>query len=710
MNKYKIFNQFEEYDCAAGAVAMYIHCENGKSTSISELKILLNTTQDGTSFKDVYTVIKNYGYKSNIIKCEKDIDVFDEMPLPAITQMQFKDNVHYITIFKITKKHIIYGDPLKKEVQKVKKKKFSTNWIPYIVASAESKKDKSDNINVREDFRTMDYVKTHKKFILTSGLLSVVVYLFTLVLAGMYTLYFDILIPNKVASLLVNFFFLYLAFVIFQLLLNIIKSKIEIKYSNSLDSKLINILVSNFLGIKYSVVSRLEKGELVTRFSSIADLRNRIISLSQTIPINIVIIITTISILLSRNMYLTVLIFVPLIIYYLIYLFTQEKYSVLSTQMYNHTEDFNNDFIETLDNVTTIKSYGMEDDTTVKLQDKLKKLLKTSEKFHYYDAILTTIRNSLIDLFSIMLFSVGAYLIIIDNISQGVFLMFNALTQKVFNPFIEIVNLQADLQQGVVSKKRLEDLILASKEDLIGYSESNVEPLNKLEIKNLSYSYNKQSEILQDVNITIHNGEKIAIIGMNGSGKTTFGKIVSGLLLDYEGLIEINGGNYKNLSAAKIRSNVSYITENVDVFTGTIKENLLFNNSIKEEGLIDVTKETGLDSIVTKLPDGYNTIIGKGGVSLSKGQMQILNITRGFSKSANLHIYDEATSGLDYQNKIKVERFLLRDKTCKLFITHDLLFAAKCDRVFIMRQGSLEEVEVEDVTELQRIVEEEGID
>lgn len=691
MNKYKIINQFEDYDCASAAVCMFLYEYEKRLYSLSEIKLLLNTDYNGSSIKDIYTLLNKKGYDANVFRASKNIDVFEEVKTPFITQVYRKENLHYVTVFEISNNKVIYGDPLKTTIQSTTKKEFIKNWNPYIISSSLKVKSNNNQDIKQNILQTFSLVKKNYKYMIPVILLSLVSYIITLLLAGMYTVYFDNIIPNKATFLIIEITSIYIGVAILQLIFEIIKSKLSIKLGNSFNKVLIKKLMANFFKVKYDIVSRLESGELVTRFSQIDYIRERIISISLNIPINILIIISTTIILVNRNFYLSLIIFIPMILYLLIYLFSKEKYEDLSFKLYKESETFNIDFIESLDNITTIKSYNMSDMKSKILNEKLKDLLNITEKFGYYDAIITTIRNSIHTIFTILLFSVGAYLIIIDNLAEGEFLMFNALVLKILDPFTEIVNLQSHLQQGIVAQNKFDDILLATKENN-NKKHFDFTSFDNLTIKNLNYSYGKNKDVLKNLYLDVKNGEKIAIIGDNGNGKTTLAKILAGLIIDYDGDLIINSVNYEDINDSQKRELVSFISEKVEIFSGTILENIYLNKNNNKQSMEKIFNALDINQVLSNLPQKEYTRIGENGKNLSKGQSQILNICRAYNKNSILHIYDEATSGLDVKNKEKIETFLLQEKTTKIFITHDFNFAKKCTKVFLLENGQLTEV------------------
>lgn len=695
--KYKVFNQFGDNDCASAAVKMLMYECYNINLSISELTNNLNTNRQGTQINSIYNYLSQIKTNPKVLECVKDLNVFDEISFPCITQIMHNNELHYVTIFKITKRHIIYGDPLKFEIQKINRKNFINIWIPIVITV-----DKNIKLNLQEKlmndqpFEFKGLIKDFKRPIITIFIISLIGYAASVILASMYAIYFDFLIPSKTTFLITNFMVLFLMVAIFHFILSLLKARFIIKYTNKLDANYINKLISSLLRTKYDSIHNMDTGELITRFTQIQYIRERFIALTQLIPLNIVIIFITLIILCNQNLVLSSLVFVPIIIYSLLYILTKEKYEKLGFEMYNKSEAFNNKFIESISNISTIKSYNLNNNISKSLSNLLNKFLLVTQRFGYYDSLLNVFREFVENTFTILLFSLGVYTIINGDLAQGQFLMFNALVFKVLDPFSEIVNLQAELQKGIVAEEKFNDILLSQNEQL-GESNKQKVDFESLELKNINYSYNSQSrKVLNNCNFSINKNEKVAIIGLNGAGKSTFAKIIAGLISNFEGEILINGKSYKEYNLSDIRLMVSHVTEHVEIFSGTIMQNITLN--FKDEDLSSLIK-LPFNNIASKFPYGYSTVIGNNGLSMSKGQLQLLNISRAYYKRSGLHIYDEATSGLDVQNKKIIEDFILKDKTAKIIITHDLALASRCDKIFIFKDGNIKKISKNTINE-----------
>lgn len=216
-----------------------------------------------------------------------------------------------------------------------------------------------------------------------------------------------------------------------------------------------------------------------------------------------------------------------------------------------------------------------------------------------------------------------------------------------------------------------------------------------LAIKSVSFGYAGQDRVvLNDIDLTIHRGERIGIVGTTGSGKSTLIDMIMGLLSPNEGVIEIDG---HPLNAANLRSwqsQIAHVPQSIYLFDGTIEENIAFGvpiNSIDRNRVQDAAKRARIHEVIEDLPDGYQTVVGECGVRLSGGQRQRIGIARALYKQAKIMILDEATSALDNATEAAVTNSMAdigRELTI-LIIAHRLTTLSRCDRVIELNAGKI---------------------
>lgn len=213
-----------------------------------------------------------------------------------------------------------------------------------------------------------------------------------------------------------------------------------------------------------------------------------------------------------------------------------------------------------------------------------------------------------------------------------------------------------------------------------------------IRIENLSFEYN-QKRIINNVNINIRQGEKVALVGSSGSGKTTLLKLILGLLKYEHGRIQIDEYDLKEMCLDSLYENVSYISQEAPVFDGTIRENILFNQDINNEDIQAVLTKVKVNDLVSKMERGVDTLIGERGTTLSGGERQRVALARLWFQKNNIVILDEATSALDNitEDEVMKELMNLLSQNTVIAVAHRLSSIKDFDRIIVFRDGQIVE-------------------
>jgi len=250
------------------------------------------------------------------------------------------------------------------------------------------------------------------------------------------------------------------------------------------------------------------------------------------------------------------------------------------------------------------------------------------------------------------------------------------------------------LSKSTEAGKRLFDIVDTHKnEDEINLTESAITGYN-LRLENISFTYDTNNNALSNISFRINEGERVAIVGASGAGKSTLVNILT-KLWDYNtGNIFIGNENYKVLSSTNIRNIISVVPQKVQLFTGTIKENLLIaKDGVTDSELMRVLSEVGLDSLINSLPDKLNTNIGELGQKLSGGESKRLTIARALLRNSPIIIFDEATSHVDNLTEKKILETIKELPATKsvIFITHRLNQMDMFDNIIVLSNGRIVE-------------------
>jgi len=295
------------------------------------------------------------------------------------------------------------------------------------------------------------------------------------------------------------------------------------------------------------------------------------------------------------------------------------------------------------------------------------------------------------------IFTLTAYLVNGGNMTIGlltiVMAYFTSLTWQVRN----ISNSYLDAQNRVGYIQRIYDFMNAPTEE--GWLGENTLSIHNGEIiaKDVTFAYQKSGDVLQGFNLHIKPGERIALCGKSGCGKTTFGYMLLGFYEAQGGNISIDGQNLSDCTLKSIRQNIGMISQDVLLFDGSIKENLLLGKpGASEDEIISSLQKAGIWNHVSGLSNGINTVIGRNGIGLSGGQKQRIAIARIYLKNPSIIIFDEATSSLDSETEKQIHEAweaMLAGRT-SIIIAHRQSSVMMCDRAALMENGKIIEIGV----------------
>ena len=276
------------------------------------------------------------------------------------------------------------------------------------------------------------------------------------------------------------------------------------------------------------------------------------------------------------------------------------------------------------------------------------------------------------------------------NLTVGSIVALIALIENAYTPIAIFNVLYVQYKLDKASYKRFEEFLDLKDDNQLRNGDAIHTDIGEISIKNLSFQY-EERKIIDDLSLFIKRGQKIAFVGESGSGKSTVIKILLGLLKYNQGEIYLGDMELSGICLNNLYDRVSYISQDVPVFDGTIKENLVFEKNVSEEQMLDALREVQLSHLVENLAEGFDTEIGEKGTCLSGGEKQRLAFARLWFENPELVVLDEATSAMDNlteENVMKSVMQKMKDKTV-IAIAHRLNSIAGFDRIILFREGKI---------------------
>ncbi|OBQ45837.1 ABC transporter ATP-binding protein [Halodesulfovibrio spirochaetisodalis] len=287
----------------------------------------------------------------------------------------------------------------------------------------------------------------------------------------------------------------------------------------------------------------------------------------------------------------------------------------------------------------------------------------------------------------------GGSQVIAGQQTAGTFFSFVAALVMLYDPVKELTSANNSLQKALAGAERVFE-ILDSPEIVVEQDGTQIlEEVHEVSFNDVTFSYDKTGQpALKNININIKEGEKVAIVGPSGAGKTTFVNLVPRFYEQQEGQILINGIDSRSLTLKSLRKNVAIVSQDAFLFDTTIADNIAYSSEgCSKEAIENAAKAAFAHEFISEFPNGYDTVVGERGVRLSGGQKQRLTIARALLKDAPLLILDEATSALDSESEKVVQQALenlMKDRT-SLVIAHRLSTIITADRILVMKNGAV---------------------
>ncbi|NBK79797.1 ABC transporter ATP-binding protein [bacterium D16-76] len=362
-------------------------------------------------------------------------------------------------------------------------------------------------------------------------------------------------------------------------------------------------------------------------------------------------------------------------------------------EMIESSRDFSRWFGDNLNGVDEIKLWNLFQSREKIFAEKQRELLKLEKKGTMIDGWNSFWEVLLEWSVTIVLYLLGGWLICTGSLTIGAVFAFSSYSGYVTGPVSALINLKMYFARIMPSARRLFQFLDMETEPDAGKKTTDNEPL-KLEFRDVAFCYEENRPILQGVNFTVEPGEKVAIIGQNGSGKSTILNILLRFYQPDAGQVLADGIDVNCLSLEDYRSLFSVVSQEPYLFLGNILENTDLTGEATEEQLCAALKDSGVASYITRMPDGEKTQIGRNGAKLSGGEKQKLAVARALLKDASVVILDEATSGFDVESDAYLHDIIVNQMQEKsvIMITHHYNNLEGMDRVYRLEDGVLSEV------------------
>ena len=667
IKKYPIVLQDESKDCGVSCISMILKFYGGYVKK-SNLLDMTKTSKKGTTAFNIKKALLDLGFEAKGVKCNlKDIN--NNIVLPCIANVTLNNSYkHFIVIYEINyiKKYLIIGDPADK-IKKISFEYFNKIFnnvliICYPIKSIPSEKNVS-NVNL-----ILNLIKPHKKDLFNIFVLSIFITLFS-ICTSFYTEcminYLNIYSKKYLIFIFCTFFSIY----ILKIISNFFRNKLLLFINEKIDLALTLDVFNKIIRLPYSYYQNRTTGDVISRVNDLESVRDAIGKVSISLFVDLPLTLLSLIVLYLINKTLFFIGVLVVMCYFFIIVIFRKIFDYYIKKIQVKKGEITSFMVESISGFETIKGIHLEEKIENKFEKKYVRFLK--EIFNYQNLyfVQNLFKEFIDNLGFLLIILIGCMLVIDNKITLGSLLTFSSLLIYFLDPIKNIINLDTIIKEAKNSLNRIIDIITYEKQErgLI-----NSFKMGDIKFKDLNFSFNDREEILKKINITIKNKDKVMVIGKSGSGKSTLFKILMGFYKIKNNKVFIDGIDLNNYDSKVINSNVLYLGQNEILFSDTLYNNLVFDNSDSSK-FLDICRMCYVDELIDSSL-GYNLLIEENGFNLSGGEKQRIVLARTLLRPFNVLIIDEGLSEVDINMERKILKGVFnyfKDKTI-IVISHRL--------------------------------------
>ncbi|MAI85140.1 MAG: ABC transporter permease [Rickettsiales bacterium] len=455
-------------------------------------------------------------------------------------------------------------------------------------------------------------------------------------------------------------------------------------------------MFSSIIKCDLSYFNDLNTGTLVSRFlADVGSLTRGVHTVITNIIKDFLTIFFLVGVMFYHDWKLAILAFVVFPISILPIVKIGKKIRKISTQTQVGFGELTSKLSQTFSGIKTVKSFNAQAFEKNRVDDSIENIFKLTFKSNKISSIARPLMETLGGLAIAFVIWIGGSQVIEGTTTPGTFFSFITALLMAYQPVKSLASLNATLQTAMASAERVFSIIdtkpKIKDQDLT--KEEKLKNIREIRFSKVFFKYNNsQDDIIKNCNIRITKGKKIALVGHSGAGKSSLLNLIPRFYEPYKGDIFLDDINIKDIKLEKLRNLFSVVSQDINLFDGTVNFNISYGSKKKSyEEILNALRDSGSEEFVNSLPHGIDTEIGENGVKLSGGQRQRIAIARAFLKNAPFLLLDEATSSLDSKSEKKIQvalNKLMRDRT-SLIIAHRLSTINDADKIIVIDNGMI---------------------
>ncbi|MGM4884326.1 MULTISPECIES: peptidase domain-containing ABC transporter [Rhizobium] len=681
------FKQRDITDCGAASLAS-VAAFYGYKLPLARIRQYASTDRSGTSVLGLTEAAQKLGFIAKGVK--GGFDSLYKIPKPAIAHVVKEGLHHFVVVHAIDAKWVIVMDPAFGEICKVPHQEFMEQWTGVLVLLVPA-----DTFNRRDETtsplaRFARLLAPHRMVMaqaLAGALVTTVLSLSTAIYVQKIV---DHVIPAGNRNLLNLMSIAMLLILVIQILINLLRGRLVLQTGQKIDVCLILGYYNHILALPQKFFDSMRMGEIVSRMNDAVKIRSFLNDVSINMFVDVLMILFSFGMMFiySWNIALIVALAIPM--YILAYWAINRMNRNLQRVIMENDAKLEAQLVESLGAVSTIKTSGVESFANFKMETRFVKMLHSVYSSGLISICGDNASTFLSVLFTIVLMWFGTTLALEQAVTPGELLSCYTLLGYITRPVTRLIQTNRIVQDAFIAADRLFEIFELESASSSGIDATKTD-LGDIRLENVTFRYGAQAEVFSDLSVSFRQGELTAVVGESGSGKSTLAALLQNVYQLEDGCIRIGRYALQDLSSASLHKVMAAVPQSIDVFSGSVIENIALGEFEPEfDKIVRICDRIGLRECIERWPGRFQAHLGENGVRLSGGEKQRLALARALYRDPDVLILDEATSSLDSAAEefvLRVVEDLSRAGKTIIVITHRLRTVRGADNIVVLDKG-----------------------
>lgn len=688
--KVPVIMQMEMLECGAASLSMIL-AYYGRWIPLEQMRVDCGISRDGSNAKNIVLAAMQHGMEVEAYKMEPDA-LFDEGSFPCIVHWEFD---HFIVVTGFRGKKVYVNDPARGSVT-MSLEEFDRGFtgIVLMFKPGENFEPQGSKKSIlKYAVSRLDGAKRGMAFLVLCMVASMLI---NIIKPGYTRIFVDSLLSKSNVGWTTYFIALLVITGLFEITVTWLQSLTSYRLGGKMAAISSTKFMRHVLNLPMEFFSQRMPGDIQMRAASNSTIVETFVNVFVPLFLNFVLMIFYLIVMVKYSIILALIGIAGIVINMMISkIIADLRVNIMRVQM-RDAGKLSSTTVSGIYMIESIKSSGAENGFFEKWSGYQASVNAQEIRFKRIDCILGMIPEMVSAISAALVLIVGSYLIMQGKFSVGMLMAFQGLLTGFMNPANDVIEAGKTIQEMRTDMERIEDVM--QYEESLPYSSEKFEGEDyklsgNIEIKNLTFGYSKlKAPLIEDFNMSLATGKKVAFVGGSGSGKSTLAKLISGLYQPWSGEILYDGKHISEIEKSRFNGSVAVVDQEITLFEDTIANNIkMWDETIEDFEVIMAARDAAIHKDISERSGAYNYVLSEGGRNLSGGQRQRLEIARALAADPTIIILDEATSALDAQTEYEVINSIAdRGITC-IVVAHRLSTIRDCDEIVVLDKGKVVE-------------------